>query len=344
MLNDIPSDIDKSEGSFVYDAVSPASNEAAQIYITDDEILKRTSPFTAAGTDLENITNPVGIKRKQGDKAATKLRATGVDGTVILAGTFVQTKHGLTYVVQNDTVLNNGQALVDIQARDVGSKYNVPANTITQMTIMIQGIMSITNPDPVINGYNIEDDDSLRKRYFERMQTPAASGNKAQYKSWAKEVTGVGDAKVFPLWNGNGTVKIVIVNENKRAADQQLIQKVKNYIDPEPSSQGEGQAPIGAALTVVSASERAINLSAKVILAEGYVIQQVQDNFAAAIEQYLSDLAFKDTYVSYAKIGRVLLEVDGVVDYSNLILNDNTVNAALDNEEIPVMGTIDLGV
>ena len=37
----------------------------------------------------------------------------------------------------------------------------------------------------------------------------------------------VGDVKVIPLWNGAGTVKIVIVDADNRPADSELISKVK---------------------------------------------------------------------------------------------------------------------
>lgn len=59
-----------------------------------------------------------------------------------------------------------------------------------------------------------EDDDSLRARYFTRVRREAVSANKEHYKQWAEEVDGVGKAKIFPLWNGDGTVKIVVTNAN----------------------------------------------------------------------------------------------------------------------------------
>lgn len=344
MLGNVPSQIDKSEGSFIYDALSPASNEMAQLYITDDNMLKRIYPFTATGTDLENITNPVGVSRKPGGKATMSILFSGTPDMVVPFGTLVQTKQGLRYKTLKDVTLVQGQAIVEVEAENEGSEYNVPANTIVELPTHISGIASVTNPNPVTNGYDIEDDESLRRRYFERMQTPATSGNKYQYRNWAKEVTGVGDAKPFPLWNGPGTVKVVIINSNKRAADAELVQKVKDYIDPQPEGHGEGKAPIGATLTVVSAVEKAIDITAKVVLASGYTIQQVQDNFNTNMQKYLSDQAFNSTYISYAKVGGILLSTDGVVDYNNLTLNGGTVNMALADEEIPVVGTISLGV
>ena len=48
--------------------------------------------------------------------------------------------------------------------------------------------------------------------------------------------------KVIPLWNGAGTVKIVIVDADNRPADSELISKVKEHI--------EENRPIGAEVTV----------------------------------------------------------------------------------------------
>lgn len=64
-----------------------------------------------------------------------------------------------------------------------------------------------------------ETDDELRARYYIKIQTPATSGNAYHYRLWSKEVSGVGDAKVYPLWNGNGTVKVLIIDSNKTGAE-----------------------------------------------------------------------------------------------------------------------------
>ena len=95
---------------------------------------------------------------------------------------------------------------------------------------------------------------------------------------------------------------------------------------------------------MISAVEKAINISVKVVIAGGYTLQQIQDNLTEAIQKYLSDLAFNSTYVSYGKIGGIILSTDGVIDYNNLTINNGTINVPLADEEIPVSGAINLGV
>ena len=79
--------------------------------------------------------------------------------------------------------------------------------------------------DILIPGREEEDDNSLRARYFTRVRREAVSANKQHYKQWAEEVDGVGRAKIFPLWNGDGTVKVVITNANLEPASDILIKK-----------------------------------------------------------------------------------------------------------------------
>ena len=144
------------------------------------------------------------------------------------------------------------------------------------------------------------------------------------------------DAKVIPLWNGPGTVKVVIVDSNKNPATEDLIDNVFTHI--------EDVRPIGATVTVVSAIAKNVEITAKASLAEGYTIQLVLDKFKSDLEQYRKDVAFKDSYISYAAIGNILFTADGVLDYTDLQLNGAMKNIALGAEEIPIFDTITLGV
>ena len=71
-------------------------------------------------------------------------------------------------------------------------------------------------------------------------------------------MTGCNYCKVIPLWNGKGTVKCVIANANKRSASAELIKDVKDHIG---AVDGTGEAPIGADVTVVSYTEKTVNIN-----------------------------------------------------------------------------------
>ncbi|WP_017752531.1 baseplate J/gp47 family protein [Clostridium tyrobutyricum] len=351
MLSKAPSDVNTIEGDFFYDTTRPTAEEiAATKQLQLAQIIRTALVQYSSKPYLDLIGNPLGIIRNAATYTHDTLEIQGVPGTVLQEGNTAGTvstedKESIEFEFQETkTIDDTGIVEIKTECTQAGSIGNVKAGSIVLIIPPINGIKSVTNDHDFTNGTDEEDDEHYRQRILEQMQAPATSGNKVQYKIWAKEVDGVGDAKVFPLWNGNGTVKVVIVNANKRAADQELVQKVKDYIDPQPEGHGEGQSPIGATLTVVSATEKAVNITAKVILANSYTIQQVQDNFTEVVGKYLSDIAFNSTYVSYAKIGSLLLSTAGIVDYDNLTLNTGTANVALQDEEIAVPGTISLGV
>lgn len=92
----------------------------------------------------------------------------------------------------------------------------------------------------------------------------------------------MGDVKVIPLWNGAGTVKVVIVDADNRPADSELISKVKEHI--------EENRPIGAEVTVVSASPVMINISVSLTADNKSNIQTTVEN---VLKDYLSGEAIK---------------------------------------------------
>ena len=59
---------------------------------------------------------------------------------------------------------------------------------------------------------------------------------------------------------------------------------------------------------------------------------------------YLHKEALDMSYVSLARVGNLLLETDGVEDYTNLLLNGVSGNVSLAEEEVAVTGTITLEV
>lgn len=332
MLKNISDEYDKSEGSFFYDATKPAAIEFENAYIQLDKVEAKLDIENLSGNELERfIYQRTGIKRKPATKATTVVTISGQEGAKISKGDLVGTDTVNFISIEDKTIGPTGQMTVLVECELAGTIGNVPAGAIKYFPVSIPGLTSVTNLEPVVNGYDAESDSDLRQRYYERIQTPATSGNKYHYLNWAKEVTGVGDAKVIPLWNGPGTVKVVIVDSNKNPATEDLIDNVFTHI--------EDVRPIGATVTVVSAVAKNVEITAKVSLAEGYTIQLVLDKFKSDLEQYRKDVVFKDSYISYAAIGNILFTVDGVLDYTDLKLNGEMKNIALGEEEIPIFYT-----
>ena len=337
MLNNISDEVDKTENKFINNAITPAVIKFTETYVDLDVLANKLDVENLEGEELEKfIYQRTGIERKPATKSTTIVTITGQEGAKISKGDLVGADTVNFISTEDKSMDNTGQMTVLVECELPGAIGNVPAGAIKYFPVSIAGLTSVTNPDSAVNGYDAESDESLLARYYEKIRTPATSGNKYHYLNWAKEVTGVGDARVVPLWNGPGTVKVVIVDSNKNPATEDLITNVFRYIEEE--------RPIGATVTVVSAIAKNVEITAKVSLAEGHTIQLVLDKFKSDLEQYRKNIAFKDSYISYAAIGNILFTVDGVLDYTDLQLNGAMKNIALGEEEIPIFDTVTLEV
>lgn len=82
-------------------------------------------------------------------------------------------------------------------------------------------------------GTDAESDAALLARIRERVQRPPTSGNGYQYRQWAMEIPGVGNAKVVELPGGPGTVGVTLVDSNDRAPSEEIVEAVEAHIEEE---------------------------------------------------------------------------------------------------------------
>lgn len=338
MLADIDDKYDKSKGSFVYDVLSSGANKFAQYDESINTMVERRFATTATGKDLQYVVVDHGVIPKTSTKSNGPVTITGIAGSPITKGEMVSADAVKFKFIQDSVIPASGTIDVMVECEIYGIKGNVPIGAIRFFPKTLQGLQTVTNKTAFTNGYDGEEDPELKERFFEKVQEPATSGNEAEYKAWAKSITGVSDAKVIPIWdksngkNGAGTVKVIIINSDKRAADQTLIDSVKTYI--------EGVRPVGATVTVISALELSINVSATLILAPGQVLDNVKTVVETNITNYLKTIAFKQSFVSFAAMSSIIFNSQGVIDVSNLNLNGDVANVQIENEQVAVLGSV----
>ncbi len=335
IISQLSSELNTSEGSYTNDMISAVAYEMWKYYQAIDAIVPIAYVDETSGEYIDKRCAEYGITRKSGSKATTMLTFTGANNTQIAAGKVFLTSDGLQFETDKAVTISEGTVSVSATAAEIGDEYNVDAGTILYQVITINGLTSVTNA-AATGGADEETDAALIARLYDYLQKPATSGNIANYRQWALAVDGVGGAKVFPLWKGNGTVKVVIVDSDKQPVAESLVTATEKYI--------EEMRPIGATVTVVSGTAKNIDITASVTLASGYILQTVTDTFTQFITDYFKEIAFDATYISVAKIGTLLLGTDGVLDYDDLRLNSDTSNIGLGDEEVPVFGTVDLEV
>lgn len=223
----------------------------------------------------------------------------------------------------------------ELECETAGAAGNALAGSLLPMEY-INGLRAATLTELLDAGTDEEDTEAFRDRYLEILRKPASSGNVNDYYNWAMSVTGVGAAKIYPLASGPGTVKVVIASADKKAASSTLVNEVQEYID--------SVRPVGATVTVLSATELLVNITAKISIGQGENSVSVQSKFQLAIIRYLAANAYETGSINLSMIGKILLDTEGVTDYSNLKLNGTAENVNLTEEQIAVIGTVTLEV
>jgi len=338
MQGNVPSDIDTTEGSFSYDNLSPVSQEIGQSNVQLNEVLLKVFATSAAAngysTELEQRCEESGVIKKNGTKSTGQATFSGTETTPIPIGTVIQTTGGLQYITTTAGVITNGTATVNIEAMEISSIYNVPSDIIVQIPTSISGITGVSNSIVTSGGTDIETDSSLLNRYLVQVQSPATSGNSAHYKQWALSVDGIGEAIVFPLWDGPGTVKVTAVDSNTQPLSNDLLTALTTYI--------ESVRPIGATITYESAIALPIDISVNVTRDTAYTQADIIAALTISIISYLKGIYSKQNYVSYGFIGSLIMSCQGVIDYSSFTLNNGTVNIAIGEEQVAIQGTVEV--
>ena len=285
------------EGGFAWDTLSANAKEFEKAYAEMALIVEASFPQTSWGDWLTKKAEEHGIIRQEATNSSVILTITGQAGVAVSEGALFSTNDGKNFItVETKKIESTGTVDIKAQSQDVGTSCNVDAETITKIPMSIYGVSAVTNKNSAYDGFDEETDAELLERLLFKVRQPATSGNKNHYIIWATNVDGVGGVKVLPLWNGNGTVKVII-------------------------------------------TDAANEISLKVTKGSGNI-----DGIKNAINDFFKTTAFSSEYVSYAQVGKVILEktATGVQDYSDLTLNNQTENIALTDEQLPTVGQVNL--
>ena len=322
------------EGTFTHDVLAANAIEFQKIELELSEAYAAFFPQTSWEEYLTLRAEEHGVIRRAATKAVGILHVEG--NGIISEGNFFSTEEGVRFVsLENAAIINEGE--IRVEAVEAGSVGNVAAGTITRIPINIPGISSVTNEAATFDGYDEEDDETLRARLLEKVRHPATSGNPAEYVQWAMSISGVGAARCIRTPFGAGTVKVIIVDSNFEQANEELLFRVKEYID--------SVRPVGilnGEIYVTSASPVAINISADVTTADAEKFREgINDYFSALVRKNFSEQN-ESTIVSAAKVGSLIITAGGDdYDYLSLRLNGEMADLSLSIEEFPVLNEID---
>lgn len=365
-LSKVPDNVDKREGSIIRDALSPCCYEAAKHILYLADIIEQTYIETANGLWLDGRVIEGGITRDP----ATYAKKLGVFKTQLDEP--CQISIGQSFSTVGDTILN--YTAVQVYANEDGDvvpgSYVMQCNTVGSVgnsyigrivpNDYIEKLASAEITTLLYPGEEEESDDSLRERFLANLMKTAFGGNIAQYRQWAKEISGIGGVQVYPVWAGGGTVKLSIIDTDYNSCSSEFCQTILEKFDPENSGGetglGLGIAPIGHKVTVSTPLPRTINVSGKITLLPGYKLETLLPQIKLALEEYLLSLRQawensedENNYSVIVYLGRInfaILNVKGVSSAYELQLNGTDTDIRLTEtsslQEIPVLGTVSL--
>lgn len=360
MLAQVDDSLDKREGSLIQTAVAPGAWALEGAYLKLANIQMAAYIDTATGTDLDYFVAGRGLTRT----AATNAVRQGTFNIVIPAGSVFKTLNGDDSVLftSGDLITSGGGTYVyELTCQTAGTIGNSYTGQIIPVTA-ISGLTSATIGAVITDGADEETDEALRARYKVSLDNAPYGGNISEYRQAILAISGVGGVQVYPAnqYNGGGTVLCSIINSDYQPASATLVQTVQGKICPGQSPNGYGIAPIGASVTIMSATQLTVNITATIVFASGVEdgINVYGQEIREAISDYISSVAkgwstpTVSGNISYpvtiyaARLIYAILTVSEVANVSSLTINGASGDLALTEtatlQQIPVLGEVTL--
>lgn len=319
------------EGGFSQQIIGSVAYELANIEDTRlNDIADNCFVKTATGDYLDLVGADYGLPRREDVAAVVYLQISGTQGAVINQNVKA-IYNNLVYTVQEYKVINSsGIATAKAKCETTGTIGNVAANTIKEFVTDYEGLTAVNNPEAAYDGFDREDDETYRQRILDYLAEDATNANAAQYEKWAREVEGVQKAVIKSAEDmGAGNVGVYISAIGDVPVSEDLKQSVFKHID--------SVQPINATVIVNSLDYTDINVTANVVLKDGYETTDVKDELTQKLRIYLPTV---DNTVSYFNINNLIFDCAGVEDVTSYTLNGGTVSIDIEDTDYPVTGEV----
>lgn len=339
MLGRVADDMDKREGSVIWDATSPAASEFELAYIMMDYLLMQAFADTAEREFLIRRAAERGITPDAATQAVLK-------GIFSPADADVQGKRfslgKLNYTAIEPVEDEDGAW--QMQCETAGTIGNQSFGALVPIDY-VDGLESAELTALLVPGEDEQSTESLREEYYASFTDIDYGGNIAGYTKMATDIPGVGAAKVTPAWQGGGTIEITILDAAYSVASSTLINNVQQVIDPDQDGKGAGLAFIDHVVTVDTAPETTVDVAAEIDFVTGYSWDTMGQTIKNAIRAYFVEL--RKTWASQDKITvRIsqiesrILALEGVLDITGTTLNGEDSNLELAANAVPKLGTV----
>lgn len=369
--DEVPREYEVTDGGTIADVLGPPAGLAGSIESTGGGLVDTSHFYVVTTVNTEGESTP--------PAALKKTLSVGGDGIVdltwdaVAGATGYRVYHSLAeggpfdFIAEVDATAYNDDGTpapdatihppaedttglritLPVEATQSGIAFDANAGEVVVQLSAI-GATSVTNGAAINGGTDAQTDETLLRRLLERFEG-IGPGNIRAYKVWAGEQPGVGKVVVKPDWNGRGTVLVILLTEDGQPVAADVVEAVQAFLDPVPGK-GEGQAPIGHEVTVVTAEGVPIDVTAEIEFEPGYSLDgaggtiALRDAITDAIGAYFETTESGSEAVRLKVLARIA-SFEGVRDLDpGLELNGETENVQLESEpaQVAELGTVTL--
>lgn len=343
-------ELDTRTGSVIYTALAPIAMEFETAYHEMEMIIEETFLETASKEYLVKHGDQIGVELNE----ATCGHFEGEFNVDVEIGSrFNLDAFNYTVIEKlSDPTEENPSYRFELACETAGSEPNGYLGDLTPITY-VPNLTSAKLTSVLIFGEDEEETEAYRYRLQIHVKNPPINGNVMQYNEWLDDYSGIGKYKVVPCWNGQNTVKLVILNSENKSADEEFIKEVQEYFDPPTSpinddktdetypqgrGMGNGQALIGAIVTVSTTTEVPVKINCQLKLKDGYTSPVGVEE---ALQSYFDKNALNKTTVGYMPISAEIYNAESVEDVLSLTVTVN--GTVMDTEATRFIDSVSLG-
>lgn len=342
--------VDVREGGMFSIGTEGGIREVARVYdLMGTEFPAATFPLYTWGSYQDDVALGYRLERLAATPASGVVTFTGAVGTVIDPGFTVGVEGSIEgakakeyEVTEGGTIPGGGSIDLVVVAVAAGAATDAGAHQVTlPLSAPLSGaIETIDNAEPMIGGTDPETDEALRERLLAAFEGKGP-GNIHDYEVWARAFSNdIGLVTVIPIWNGPGTVKVIILTAQGGVVPTEIVEGLKAFLDP-VAGLGHGQAPVGHDVTVETATQVSVKVEADVTWADGYSADgeggtiAMRAQLEAAVADYIRSEPPGGEVVLTKVIGR-LVGFTAIHDVPTLKLNGSAANISLSDNPAEV--------
>lgn len=363
LMGETSDEVDKRQGGLFYDIYTAVSSFGALVFNALSSVAKSAHPITAQNEYLDLCADDVGIVRLEATNAVKKVYVFDINGEPfdVDLGLFVTPK-------------GNGNLLYAlIEKEDVGV-YKAQCSTLGKvgnsyigdcdLLANISNIGSVYMNEVLVSARDEETDEELRIRIKEASIGEGFGGNIIDYRSLVgTKLKTVGQMQVYSRDYGEpilNSIVVSIVDNDYNPFSQTQLDEISELLDPSSyPGGGRGMLPFGHHPLVVSPTEKTIDISLTIVPEPSHTTEELKNDIVNKVSEYINDVRKNWAYISdygaanlfsviiyQAQIIAKVLEVDGVLSVSSVIINSEDADCILSEtkalQEIPIIGSIDV--